>query len=171
MRESSNRILIVTACCAVWLVGFDGATHPGLQSSSKSGTPTDDITASVSPAGTASKVEASVAEVSATDEENNLNLGKQQFQAANFTLAEQYFRRAVTDHPRNAEAWLGLAAAYDRLNRPELADRAYVEAVTIAGSNLEILNQQSLGYVQHDSRATDRNTFVTQANFAQKELE
>jgi len=36
-----------------------------------------------------------------------LSLGKKQYHANNFGLAEKYFRRAAELHPRDAEAWLG----------------------------------------------------------------
>ncbi len=68
-----------------------------------------------------------------SDPSDDLALGKKQYRAGNFGLAERYFRRAVETHPRDAEAWVGLAAAYDRLRRFDLADRAYDQAVAIIG--------------------------------------
>jgi hypothetical protein len=44
---------------------------------------------------------------------DDLSLGKKQYRANNFGLAEKHFRRAVELHPRDSEAWLGLAASYD----------------------------------------------------------
>ena len=61
--------------------------------------------------------------------------------------AEKHFRRAVEKHPRDAEAWLGLAASYDRLRRFDLADRAYAQAVRILGPTVEILNNQGYSYM------------------------
>ena len=60
-----------------------------------------------------------------SDPNDELNLGKKHYRANNFGLAEKHFRLAVEKHPRDAEAWLGLAASYDRLRRFDLADRAY----------------------------------------------
>ena len=65
----------------------------------------------------------------------------------NFGLAEQHFRKAVELHPRDAEAWLGLAASYDRLRRFDLADRAYGEAGKIVGETVEILNNEGYSYM------------------------
>ena len=65
----------------------------------------------------------------------------------NFGLAEKYFRHAVELHPRDAEAWLGLAASYDRLRRFDLADRAYEQAIGIVGPTVEILNNQGYSYM------------------------
>jgi Tfp pilus assembly protein PilF len=63
------------------------------------------------------------------------------------SLGKKYFRRAVESHPRDAEAWLGLAASYDRLRRFDLADRAYGQAVGILGPTAEILNNQGYSYM------------------------
>jgi len=79
-----------------------------------------------------------------SDPNDALNLGKKQYRANNFGLAEKYFRHAVELHPRDAEAWLGLAASYDRLRRFDLADRAYGQAIRIVGPTAEILNNQGL---------------------------
>jgi hypothetical protein len=78
------------------------------------------------------------------DPNDDLSLGKKYFRAADFGLAERHFRRAVELHPRDLESWIGLAASYDRLRRFDLADRAYHQAMKIAGPTPEILN--NLGY-------------------------
>jgi Flp pilus assembly protein TadD len=82
-----------------------------------------------------------------SDPNDDLSLGKKQYRADNFGLAEKHFRRAVELHPRDAEAWLGLAACYDRLRRFDLADRAYAEAIKIVGPTVEILNNQGFSYM------------------------
>jgi Flp pilus assembly protein TadD len=81
------------------------------------------------------------------DPNDDLNRGKQQYRANNFGLAEHYFRRAAESHPRDAEAWLGLAASYDRLRRFDLADRAYAQAIGIIGPTPEVLNNQGYSYM------------------------
>ena len=60
-------------------------------------------------------------DVSASD----LAQGKAQFNDGNYGLAEKHFRKAVELRATNAEAWMGLAAAYDQLGRFDFADRAY----------------------------------------------
>ena len=82
-----------------------------------------------------------------SDPYDELSLGKKQYRANNFGLAEKHFRLAVEKHPRDAEAWLGLAASYDRLRRFDLADRAYAQAVGILGPTVEILNNQGYSYM------------------------
>lgn len=82
-----------------------------------------------------------------SDPADDLALGKKEYRADNFGLAERHFRRAVELHPNDAEAWLGLAACYDRLRRFDLADRAYKEAIRIVGPTVEILNNQGFSYM------------------------
>ena len=81
------------------------------------------------------------------DPNDELSLGKKHYRANDFGLAEKHFRRAVETHPRDAEAWLGLAASYDRLRRFDLADRAYSQAIGIVGPTVEILNNQGYSYM------------------------
>ena len=73
-----------------------------------------------------------------------LKTGKVHFRNGDWGLAEENFRRAVELAPRDAEAWVGLAASYDRLRRFDLADRAYGNAIKLVGHNTVILN--NLGY-------------------------
>jgi Flp pilus assembly protein TadD len=93
------------------------------------------------------------------DPKDDLSLGKQHFRQENFGLAEHYFRRAVESHPKDAEAWLGLAAAYDRLRRFELADRAYKQALDIAGASPELLNNIGYSYLLRGDYARARAKF------------
>lgn len=71
-------------------------------------------------------------------------LGKIHYAAGDYGLAERHFREAVERNARSGEAWLGLAAAYDRLARYDLAERAYGHLLAIEGRSLAVLN--NLGY-------------------------
>lgn len=82
-----------------------------------------------------------------SDPKDDLSVAKLYYRQENFGLAEYFFRRAVETHPKDAEAWLGLAAAYDRLRRFDLADRAYGQAIALAGPLPEILNNQGYSYI------------------------
>jgi Flp pilus assembly protein TadD len=81
------------------------------------------------------------------DPNDDLQLGKKYFRSNNFGLAEKSFRSAVEKHPRDAEAWVGLAASYDRLHRFDLADRAYGQAARIVGMTPELLNNEGFSYM------------------------
>lgn len=84
---------------------------------------------------------------------DDLSTGKAYFRAANYGMAERYFRRAVEQHPNDAEAWLDLAASYDHLKRFDLADRAYGQAIRLAGAKVEILNNQGYSYMLRGDQA------------------
>lgn len=85
--------------------------------------------------------------LSGDDPSDDLQQGKRYFRANNFGLAENSFRTAVEKHPRDAEAWVDLAASYDRLHRFDLADRAYAEAIRLIGPTAAILNDQGFSYM------------------------
>ena len=78
---------------------------------------------------------------------DDVTLGKEHYRAQNYGLAEMHFRRAVETAAGDAEAWLGLAAAYDQLKRFELADRAYARVVKLNGPTPELLNNRGYSYL------------------------
>jgi Tfp pilus assembly protein PilF len=94
------------------------------------------------------------------DPNDDLQRGKRYFRANNFGLAEKSFRSAVERHPRDAEAWVGLAACYDRLHRFDLADRAYAQAVRLIGATPEILNDQGFSYMLRGDYARARQKLM-----------
>ncbi|HEV7252135.1 MAG TPA: tetratricopeptide repeat protein [Mesorhizobium sp.] len=79
-------------------------------------------------------------------DKSHRDVGKAQFRGGNYGLAEKHFRKATELKPDDAEAWMGLAAAYDRLGRFDLADRAYQELLKKAGRRPEVVN--NMGYSQ-----------------------
>jgi tetratricopeptide (TPR) repeat protein len=93
------------------------------------------------------------------DPNDDLQRGKRYFRSNDFGLAEQSFRTAAEKHPRDAEAWVGLAASYDRLHRFDLADRAYQEAIRLVGRTPEILNNQGFSYLLRGDYARAQKTF------------
>jgi Flp pilus assembly protein TadD len=76
-----------------------------------------------------------------------VRLGIQRFYEGNFGLAEKYFQDAVETTPKDATAWVGLAASYDRLGRFDLADRSYASAVKLVGHTPSILNNEGYSYM------------------------
>jgi Flp pilus assembly protein TadD len=71
---------------------------------------------------------------------------KVNFRNGDYGLAENNYRKAVEVTPRDAEAWLGLAASYDRLRRFDLADKAYEKVLQLGAKNAAFLN--NAGYSQ-----------------------
>ena len=109
------------------------------------------------------------------DPNDDLQRGKKYFRSNNFGLAERSFRSAAEKHPNDAEAWIGLAASYDRLRRFDLADRAYSQAIRLLGRTPEILNDQGFSYmlrgdyarahkILQEAQSKDPNNPYIQAN-------
>jgi Flp pilus assembly protein TadD len=96
------------------------------------------------------------AEVLGEDPNDDLSLGKKHYKEQNYGLAEKHFRKAVEAQPRAVEAWIGLAASYDRLRRFDLADRAYSQATAIAGPTPEILNNEGFSFMLRGDYKTAR---------------
>jgi Flp pilus assembly protein TadD len=161
MSARVARVLIITAASLIWLSGCE--TWKGLDLSGFKGGRSDetaeanrDPTASADPQSTGSiaagEVNTASADLAApgllgSDPKDDLSLGKKQFREQNFGLAEQHFRHAVEARPRDAEAWLGLAASYDRLRRFDLADRAYRQVLNILGPTPSVLNNLGFSYM------------------------
>jgi Flp pilus assembly protein TadD len=85
-----------------------------------------------------------------------VSIGKKQFAEGNFGLAEENFRKAAELGPRDAEAWIGLAASYDRLKRFDLADRAYGQVIRLVGRTAIVLNNQGYSYMLRGDLKTAR---------------
>lgn len=86
--------------------------------------------------------------------------GKVHFRNGDWGLAEKHFRQAVELGPRDAEAWIGLAASYDRLRRFDLADRAYDQAIKLVGMNTVILNNLGYSFLLRGNLAEARRRFL-----------
>jgi tetratricopeptide (TPR) repeat protein len=151
------RVLAVAALCAPWLAGCESwkapawwskPPEPAVEAVPAVEAPPPEITGTVDPPVSPAP---GVTPAISGDIESDLNLGKRHFREGDFGLAEKYFRRAVEkgipDARKAAEAWMGLAACYDRLRRFELADRAYARAIEIVGPAPEILNNQGYSYI------------------------
>jgi Flp pilus assembly protein TadD len=141
MRVGIIRVLAL-AVTGVWL-GACSTGGNGVLTSGDLKTPGADAYAAAPPA----DAQAPEQGMLGADPTDDLNLGKKQYRVKNYGMAERYFRRAVEFHPRDAEAWLGLAATYDQLRRFDLADRAYGQAIAIVGPTIEILNNQGYSYM------------------------
>lgn len=87
-------------------------------------------------------------------------VAKVQFAEGNFGHAARYYERAVEVEPNNGEAWLGLAASYDRVRRFDLADRAYREAGRLIGDRAEYFNNIGYSYLLRGDAAKARSNFL-----------
>jgi Flp pilus assembly protein TadD len=127
---------LVAIAAALWLAGCESTAHL-------------DATGTVAGA-----------EVLGEDPKDDLGLGKKHYREQNYGLAEKHFRRAVEAQPNAAEAWVGLAASYDRLRRFDLADRAYAQATALLGPTPEILNNEGFSFMLRGDYKTARKKLL-----------
>jgi Flp pilus assembly protein TadD len=86
--------------------------------------------------------------------------GRYHFAGGEFGLAERHFQAAVEANPKNVDAWLGLAASYDRLSRFDLAERAYGRVIALAGRQSVVLNNLGYHYLLQGKIAKARETLL-----------
>lgn len=92
--------------------------------------------------------------------EKPLALGKKYYSGGEFGLAEQSFRAAIELNKSDAEAWLGLAASYDRLRRFDEARRAYDVLLKLVGRTPAVLNNLGYHYVLRGEYAKARQILL-----------
>jgi Flp pilus assembly protein TadD len=142
MRVGLLPCFVLSAVCLVLLAGCETtAEHTGSVAGMKDDTPRS-------------------TGLMGEDPKGDLELGKKHYRDNSFGLAEQHFRRAVEKGPDDLEAWVGLAASYDKLKRFDLADRAYAQAIRLAGPTPEILNNQGYSYLLRGDRQRARRTLL-----------
>lgn len=168
MRVGVARALLISAACLVWLSGCETTSNNsnglgdlfkplagGDANASPSGDP--DSTGSIAQPADASATQPGLLGSNPLDD---LSLGKAEFRKNNFGLAEVHFRHATELRPQDGEAWLGLAASYDRLKRFDLADRAYGQVLKIVGPTPEVLNNQGYSYILRGDYKRARATLL-----------
>ena len=89
-----------------------------------------------------------------------LKLALEYFNRGSFGLAARYFEDAVAKAPKDATAWVGLAASYDRIGRFDLADRAYKRATRLVGETTAILNNEGYSYMLRGRLVEARRKFL-----------
>jgi Flp pilus assembly protein TadD len=89
-----------------------------------------------------------------------LKLALEYFNRGSFGLAARYFEDAVTKAPKDATAWIGLAASYDRIGRFDLAGRAYKQAIKLVGETTAILNNEGYSYMLRGKFVEARRKFL-----------
>lgn len=142
MRSGLFRVLVVSAGCLAALSACKTS---------------EEVTGSV--AGIQNDTPSSTG-LSGEDPKGDLELGRRHYRENSFGLAEQHFRRAVEKGPNDVQAWIGLAASYDKLKRFDLADRAYAQAIRLVGPTPEILNNQGYSYMLRGDRQKARRTLL-----------
>ncbi len=146
MRLASLQSMVVTGVCVLALAGCETSKETtgsvaGVQPLIQNDTP-------------------SSTGLSGEDPKGDLELGRRHYRENSFGLAEQHFRRAVEKGPQDVQAWIGLAASYDKLKRFDLADRAYAQAIRLVGPTPEIMNNQGYSYLLRGDRQKARRTLL-----------
>jgi Flp pilus assembly protein TadD len=89
-----------------------------------------------------------------------LKLGLEYLKKGFYGLAQRYFRDAVEKAAEDAEAWIRLAASYDRLRWFDLADQAYAQAIKLTGETVQILNDRGYSYMLRGDLGKARAKFL-----------
>jgi Flp pilus assembly protein TadD len=92
--------------------------------------------------------------------EKSVEIGQRYYRHGHYGLAEQAFRQAVEQDHNNAEAWLGLAASYDRLRRFDRARQAYDVLAKLVGRTPIVLNNLGYHYFLSGDRVRARETLI-----------
>ena len=141
--------VVLAAVCLIWLAGCEttSTNNPFAKSKASDADVTGSVLSPETTSDPTSDTPPLKPELLGADPNDDLSIGKKYFRQGSYGLAERHFRKAVELHPRDAEAWVGLAAAYDRLKRFDLADRAYAQAVRLIGPTPDIMNNQGFSYL------------------------
>lgn len=153
---------MLAAACLIWLTGCETTSdNPFVKAGDTlAKAPDADTTGSVLAPQTTLDTPKLTPELLGADPNDDLSIGKKYFRQGSYGLAERHFRKAVELHPRDAEAWIGLAAAYDRLKRFDLADRAYLQAIRLIGRTPEVMNNQGFSYMLRGDYGRARATLL-----------
>jgi Flp pilus assembly protein TadD len=102
----------------------------------------------------------SVANVEYYSSDQAVAAGKNQFREKNYGNAEVAFQKAAELAPRDGEAWMGLAASYDRLRRFDLADSAYSQAFDLLGGTYQYYNNRGYSFMLRGDLVKARQNFL-----------
>jgi Flp pilus assembly protein TadD len=72
---------------------------------------------------------------------------KAHFKNGDFGYSAALYKRSVELQPKNAEAYVGLGASYDRLRRFDLSDRVYAALHDLTGSTVQYYNNVGYSYL------------------------
>ncbi|EJW12420.1 hypothetical protein A33M_1991 [Rhodovulum sp. PH10] len=171
MSVKIERFAFVAVAGLMWLAGCETTTTslPDLSG----GKAAEDVTGSVpasalapalpdlTPANTGAPPNLLTDNPTPSAPHDDLSVGREQFRQGNYGLSERHCRKAVETAPRDANAWLCLAASYDRLKRFDLADRAYGQIVALVGRGPAVLNNIGYSYILRGDFARARETLLT----------
>lgn len=165
MGVGVTRIVVLTSACLLWLTACETTSSRLPDFLAGKPPPAADGAADPEATGTIPTPQPDDGPKGAppllgVDPNDDLSVAKQHFRLENYGIAERHFRRAVESRPGDAEAWLGLAASYDRLKRFDLADRAYEQLLKLVGPTPEVLNNQGFSHLLRGDYGRAREIFL-----------
>ncbi|MEW5919134.1 MAG: tetratricopeptide repeat protein [Gemmatimonadota bacterium] len=103
---------------------------------------------------------ASLSDGSLPTSERLVHKAQRQFNDGYYGSAVDSFAKTIEEDPLNADAWLGLAAAYDQINRFDEADRAYARVQELIGATPTVLNNLGYSYLLRGNLDKSRRTLT-----------
>ncbi|NOT71483.1 MAG: tetratricopeptide repeat protein [Hyphomicrobium sp.] len=85
---------------------------------------------------------------------------QKQFAGGYYGSAVDSYAKTVEKDPLNADAWLGLAAAYDQISRFDEADKAYAKVQELVGATPSVLNNLGYSYLLRGNLDKSRATLA-----------
>lgn len=107
---------------------------------------------------------ASLTDASLPTSEKLVVKAQRQFSDGYYGSAIDSFAKTIERDPLNADAWLGLAAAYDQVNRFDEADRAYARVQELIGATPAVLNNLGYSYLLRGNLDKSRRTLTAAYN-------
>lgn len=102
----------------------------------------------------------STAEIDYYPSDKLLAAAKNHFREGNYGHAQKAYQKAVEIFPNDPEAWLGLAASYDRLRRFDQSDLAYRKLAGMLGGRPEYYNNVGYSYMLRGDLVRARQSFL-----------
>lgn len=87
--------------------------------------------------------------------------GQNFFREKDYGNAQVVLQKAVEIYPKDAEAWLALAATYDRLGRFDQSDIAYKKVAGLVGRSAVFYNNLGYSYLLRGDLVNARRNFLT----------
>ncbi len=145
--------ILVTGCASIEKIGNNIGTPVDLQ-------PFSANTATLPASNTATQTSPDITQSTSIPGDKPLVKAQRHFYQREYGLSEKLFRQATLENPKSLDAWLGLAASYDKLKRFDLANRAYRQSVKLGGRTPTILNNWGYSYLLRGNVAEARKKFL-----------
>ncbi len=155
--------ILVTGCASIEKMGMDIGAPVALQ-------PYLTNTSTLPASNTATLPAPGAPQSISLPGDGSLIKAQQHFYQREYGLSEKLFRQATLENPKSLDAWLGLAASYDKLKRFDLANRAYRQSVKLGGNSPTVLNNWGYSYLLRGNVVEARKKFLAAYELEPKNL-